>query len=89
MVITDACLQIIHTLAPFVVSMSMHKFASNVIEKCLAFGTTQDRDLMVSLFRHTAISADLCVSVPRIAGLCSTECKQLGPSGRVLSHALE
>ncbi|KAF5843130.1 armadillo-type protein [Dunaliella salina] len=40
--------QIVNSLAPEVVSMSMHKFASNVIEKCLAHGSTQDRDLMVS-----------------------------------------
>lgn len=30
-----------------IVPMSMHKFASNVIEKCLAHGNTLDRDLMV------------------------------------------
>ena len=30
-----------------VLQMSKHKFASNVVEKCVAFGTKQDRQLLI------------------------------------------
>lgn len=39
---------IISKLAPNVVQLAQHKFASNVIEKCLMFGSAADRELLVS-----------------------------------------
>lgn len=39
--------QIIKKLAGQVVQMSQHKFASNVIEKCLEHGDSVERDLLI------------------------------------------
>ena len=39
--------QIIKKLAGQVVQMSQHKFASNVIEKCLKHGSPAERDLLI------------------------------------------
>lgn len=39
---------IIKTLTGKIVHMSQQKFASNVIEKCLAFGTPTERQIMVN-----------------------------------------
>ncbi|GLI71552.1 hypothetical protein VaNZ11_016789 [Volvox africanus] len=36
------------SLANRVVQLSMHKFASNVIEKCLTYGSVTDRDLLIN-----------------------------------------
>jgi len=41
-------LQIVTNLAPQIVAMSMHKFASNVVEKCLIFCSVAERDILVS-----------------------------------------
>lgn len=40
-------LQIISMVAPKIVLMSMHKFASNVVEKCLIYGSVDERDKLV------------------------------------------
>ena len=40
-------LQIVNNLAPRIVAMSMHKFASNVVEKCLIFCSIAERDILV------------------------------------------
>ncbi|KAJ9511778.1 hypothetical protein QJQ45_022659 [Haematococcus lacustris] len=47
---TAACYiaQIVHSLVPCVVPLSMHKFASNVIEKSLAHSSDSDRCLLVN-----------------------------------------
>jgi hypothetical protein len=42
-------LQVINALAPHIVQLSMHKFASNVVEKCLALGAPADRSMLVKL----------------------------------------
>lgn len=39
--------QIINKLAGQIVQLSQHKFASNVIEKCLEFGDVAERDLLI------------------------------------------
>lgn len=39
---------IIKTLTGKIVHMSQQKFASNVIEKCLAFGTPMEREILVN-----------------------------------------
>lgn len=39
--------QIIKKLAGQVVQMSQHKFASNVIEKCLEYGNSAERDILI------------------------------------------
>ena len=40
-------LHIITTLLPKILQMSQHKFASNVVEKCLIYGSVEERDLLV------------------------------------------
>lgn len=39
---------IINKLAGQIVKMSQQKFASNVIEKCLAFGSPEERQILVN-----------------------------------------
>ena len=39
---------IIKELAGKIVQMSQQKFASNVVEKCLAFSSTEERELLVN-----------------------------------------
>ena len=39
--------QIIDKLSGIVVQMSMHKYASNVVEKCLEHGNTEERELLI------------------------------------------
>lgn len=39
--------QIVHKLAGHIVQLSQHKFASNVIEKCLEYGDTSTREIMI------------------------------------------
>jgi len=82
--------QIVASLAPEVVSMSMHKFASNVIEKCLAHGSTQDRDLMVSCMLTHEDPLPLGTSPDRTSGGdggLSGSGGGGGGGGMVLSHA--
>jgi pumilio RNA-binding family len=38
---------IIKKLAGQIVKMSQHKFASNVVEKCLTFGTPEERQILI------------------------------------------
>lgn len=40
-------LRCVHAMVPEIVALSMHKFASNVVEKCLAFCDAAERDLLV------------------------------------------
>ena len=40
-------MQIVMQAAPQIVPMSMHKFASNVVEKCLIFCSIAERDILV------------------------------------------
>ncbi|KAM6562760.1 hypothetical protein CsatB_022758 [Cannabis sativa] len=39
--------QIISKLTGIIVQMSMHKYASNVVEKCLEHGNTEERELLI------------------------------------------
>lgn len=39
--------QIIRKLSGKVVQMSQHKYASNVVEKCLEFGDASERDFLI------------------------------------------
>jgi pumilio RNA-binding family len=39
---------IIKKLAGQIVKMSQHKFASNVVEKCLTFGTPEERQILIN-----------------------------------------
>lgn len=39
--------KIIRKLSGHIVQLSQHKFASNVIEKCLAFGGSTERELII------------------------------------------
>lgn len=39
--------QIVHKLAGHVVELSQHKFASNVIEKCLEYGDSSARGVLI------------------------------------------
>lgn len=39
--------QILSKLAGKIVQMSQHKYASNVIEKCLEYGDTAERELLI------------------------------------------
>lgn len=38
----------IHQLAPNIVTLSLHKFASNVVEKCLTHCSAAERDVLVA-----------------------------------------
>lgn len=42
-------MQVVTRLAPEIVPMSMHKFASNVVEKCLTYCSATERDVLVSI----------------------------------------
>lgn len=42
-------MQVVTQLAPEIVPMSMHKFASNVVEKCLTYCSVAERDVLVSI----------------------------------------
>jgi hypothetical protein len=46
--------EIITKLAGQIVQMSQHKFASNVVEKCLAFGGPAERQILINeMLGHT------------------------------------
>ena len=44
----DKCKEIYETLKGRILEMSMHKFASNVIERCLHFGTKEQKDDIIN-----------------------------------------
>lgn len=55
--------KIISKLSGHVVQLSQHKFASNVIEKCLEYGDPSERDLIVEeIVGHTELNDNLLVS---------------------------
>lgn len=49
--------QIVAALAPQIVAMSMHKFASNVVEKCLTHCGVAERDTLLKAMLGSATSA--------------------------------
>lgn len=55
--------QIISKLSGHIVQLSQHKFASNVIEKCLKHGDTAERELLITeILGHDDESDNLLVS---------------------------
>lgn len=56
---------IIHKMKGQVISMSQHKFASNVVEKCVQFGSKTERALIIDEILGTRQS-DWCVLFYRI-----------------------
>ena len=55
--------KIISKLAGHIVLLSQHKFASNVIEKCLEYGGPSERELIVEeIVGHTEGNDNLLVS---------------------------
>ena len=67
--VPHACRQhIISVLTPAVVHLSQHKFASNVMEKCLQYGEPADREVSSQL----ALACPRCLLLHAIAALaCS------------------
>ena len=69
---------IITRLAGQIVVMSQHKFASNVIEKCLQFGGPAQRTLLLSeMLGHTDENEPLQVGVQPACALqsCGAGCR--------------
>lgn len=55
--------KIIRKLSGHIVQLSQHKFASNVIEKCLEYGGTADRELIIDeILGHNEGNDNLLVS---------------------------
>lgn len=55
--------QIISKLSGHVVQLSQHKFASNVVEKCLEYGDASEREvLIVEIIAHDEQNDNLLVS---------------------------
>lgn len=55
--------QIISKLSGHVVQLSQHKFASNVVEKCLEYGDPSERELfIVEIIGHDGQNDNLLVS---------------------------
>lgn len=56
--------QILSKLSGHIVQLSQHKFASNVVEKCLEYGDTTERELLVAeIFGHDEKCDNLLVSL--------------------------
>lgn len=56
--------QIIGRLSGHIVELSQHKFASNVVEKCLEYGDTTERQLLIAeIVGHDEQSDNLLVSL--------------------------
>lgn len=59
--------QIIKNLSGQVIKMSQHKFASNVVEKCLDYGDAASRELLISeVIGQNEGNDNLLVSLLRI-----------------------
>ena len=55
--------QIISKLSRHIVQLSQHKFALNVIEKCLEYGGPTERELLIGeIFGHTEGTNNLLVT---------------------------
>ena len=56
--------QIISKLSGHIVELSQHKFASNVVEKCLEYGDAIEREMLIAeIFGHGEQSDNLLVSL--------------------------
>ena len=56
--------QIIHKLSRHIVQLTQHKFASNVVEKCLEYGDATDRQLLIAeIVGHDKQNDNLFVSI--------------------------
>lgn len=56
--------QILSKLSGHIVQLSQHKFASNVVEKCLEYGDATERELLVAeIFGHDDQCDNLLVSL--------------------------
>lgn len=54
--------KIISKLSGYIVQLSQHKFASNVIEKCLEYGSPSEREVIVEeIVGHTEGNDNLLV----------------------------
>lgn len=55
--------QIISKLSGHVVQLSQHKFASNVVEKCLEYGDASEREVLIAeIIAHDEQNDNLLVS---------------------------
>lgn len=55
--------QIISKLSGHIVQLSQHKFASNVVEKCLEYGDASERELLIAeIIGHDEQNDNLLVS---------------------------
>ncbi|RVW64139.1 Pumilio-like 5 [Vitis vinifera] len=62
--------QIINKLKGHIVQLSQHKFASNVVEKCLEYGDVNERGLLIEeIIGHNEGNDNLLVIVLESAGL--------------------
>jgi hypothetical protein len=60
----DERAQVLRSLADQVVSLSSHKFASNVMEKCIQFCSKEDRDVMIAeILARSPNSSDVLLSM--------------------------
>jgi len=56
--------QIISKLSGHIVQLSQHKFASNVVEKCLEYGDSTERQLLIAeIVGHDKQHDNLLVSI--------------------------
>lgn len=61
--------RIIKSFTGAVVQMSQHKYASNVVEKCLEYGDTAERELLIEeIIGHSEDNENLLVSLPLAPG---------------------
>ena len=60
----DERAQVLRSLADQVVSLSSHKFASNVMEKCIQFCSKEDRGVMIAeILGRPPNSSDILLSM--------------------------
>ena len=60
----DERAQVLRALADQVVSLSSHKFASNVMEKCIQFCSKEDRGVMIAeILGRPPNSSDILLSM--------------------------
>lgn len=75
--------QIIKKLSGKIVQMSQHKYASNVVEKCLEHGDTTERELLIEeIIGQSEENDTLLVNLffffwPRVNQLKSSRCRKL------------
>jgi len=81
--------QIISKLSGHVVQLSQHKFASNVVEKCLEYGDASEREVLIAeIIAHDEQNDNLLVSSNFVILLQANYSSKFLPYNKRTFHSL-